>query len=548
MRRNTNHTTWYMIMFQPAKNKLGTVVAGSLTEGLQVRLDPACSVETLRVGQFVVIQGEQHQFFSMIGDVKLDAANRDILADPPAADDDFLRRVLGGTATYGTFTVSPMLMVDALEGLRPVRTVPRHFAPVYTADEQDFAHVFGTEGGVKFQMGMPLDMDIPVCLDLGRLVERSNGVFGKSGTGKSFLTRLLLCGVIKCQAASTLIFDMHSEYGWDSRSEEGVFVKGLRQLFGHQVLVYSLDPKSSRQRGVTIDSEVVIGLDQIDVEDVILLQDELNLTSTAAESSYLLVDHFKDKWFERLRAMDSSELQAFAESSGAHGGALSALKRKLEQVARLGFVRSNAPVSSIDGMIDALAAGKHVVLEFGQHNSTLAYMLVANVITRRIHQRWVEQTEKFLQSKRDADRPRPLVITVEEAHKFLNPQAARQTIFGTIARELRKYNVTLLIVDQRPSAIDNEVMSQLGSRITALLNDERDIDAVFTGVGGAAKLRAVLASLDTRQQAMILGHAVPMPVVIRTRPYDDAFYAAVAPKSTAKKDYAQVLEDVDDLF
>ena len=44
-----------------------------------------------------------------------------------------LTRVLGGTTTYGTFNVSPMLMVDALEGLRPVRTVPRHFAPVHTA-------------------------------------------------------------------------------------------------------------------------------------------------------------------------------------------------------------------------------------------------------------------------------------------------------------------------------------------------------------------------------------------------------------------------------
>lgn len=532
-------------------DKLGTVVSGSLTEGLTVRLDAACSVEELRVGQFVVIQGEQHQFFSMIGDVKLDAANRDILADPPSDDDDFLRRVLAGTTTYGTFTVAPMLMLDALEGLRPVRTVPRHFAPVYRADESHFADVFGAEGdahGAKFQIGMPLDMDIPICLDLNRIVERSNGVFGKSGTGKSFLTRLLLCGVIKHNAASTLIFDMHSEYGWDSRSEDGTFVKGLRQLFGHQVLVYSLDPKSSRQRGVTIDSEVMIGLDQIDVEDVMLLQDELNLTSTAAETSYLLVDHFKDKWFEKLRAMSSAELDEFATSSGAHGGSLAALKRKLEKVARLDFVRANAPVKSIDGMIDALVAGKHVVLEFGQHNSTLAYMLVANIITRRIHQRWVEQTENFVQSKREADRPRPLVITVEEAHKFLNPQAAKQTIFGTIARELRKYSVTLLIVDQRPSAIDNEVMSQLGSRITALLSDERDIEAVFTGVGGAAKLRAVLASLDTRQQAMVLGHAVPMPVVIRTRPYDETFYAAVAPKTTSKKEYAQVLEDVDDLF
>lgn len=531
--------------------RLGSVVAGSLTEGLTVRLEATCSVEDLRVGQFVVIQGERHRFFSMISDVRLEAANRDILADPPADDDDFVRRVLGGTTIYGTLNVTPMLMLatDVTQGLQPVRTVPRHFAPVERAAEEHVALVFGAESQRgRFQLGMPLDMDVPVCLDLQRFVERSNGVFGRSGTGKSFLTRLLLCGVIKADVASVLVFDMHSEYGWDSRAEDGTFVKGLRQLFGPQVLVYSLDPASSRRRGVAIDSDVVIGLDQIEVEDVILLQDELNLTATAAETAYLLVDHFRDQWLRRLLAMNSDELDEFAQRSGAHGGALAALKRKLERLTRLPFVKDEAAVKSIDGLIAALAGGKHVVLEFGQHNSALAYMLVANIITRRIHQRWVDQTERYLHSKNEADRPRPLMITVEEAHKFLNPQAARQTIFGTIARELRKYSVTLLVVDQRPSAIDHEVMSQLGSRITALLSDERDIDAVFTGVGGAAKLRAVLAALDTRQQALILGHAVPMPVVIRTRPYDEAFYAAVAPQAQTKKAYAQVLEEADELF
>jgi len=41
----------------------------------------------------------------------------------------------------------------------------------------------------------------------------------KSGTRKSFLTRLLLSGIIRKQAAVNLIFDMHSEYGWEATSE-----------------------------------------------------------------------------------------------------------------------------------------------------------------------------------------------------------------------------------------------------------------------------------------------------------------------------------------
>jgi DNA helicase HerA-like ATPase len=92
---------------------------------------------------------------------------------------------------------------------------------------------------------------------------------------------------------------------------------------------------------------------------------------------------------------------------------------------------------------------------------------------------------------------------------------------------MRKYFVTLLIVDQRPSGIDNEVMSQVGTRITCLLNDDKDIDAIFTGVSGGQNLRSVLAKLDSKQQALVLGHAVPMPVVIRTRSYDQRFYAEI---------------------
>lgn len=508
------------------RTRLGVITSGSLVEGLTARLEARESVEDMRVGKFVVIQGEKHEFFSMITDVVLEATNQKVLIDPPNGD-AFFHEVLAGTSTYGTLALMPRLMLpsDLEAGMLPVKTIPRHFSPVFEAGEDDFTRVFGREGGSSFEIGRPLDMDVPVCLNLARLVERSNGIFGKSGTGKSFLTRLLLCGAIHAGIASNLIFDMHSEYGWETRSEGGGFVKGLRQLFGSDVLVYTIDAQAGRRS--QIDGEVVIGLDQIEVEDVTLLGEELNLSGTATESAYLLFDRFKKGWLRALLEMDSDGVAAFADSSGAHAGAISALKRKLSQIRRLSFVRDEADFSSIDRLIDALAAGRHVVLEFGANGGSLAYMLVANLVTRRIHRRWIERTERYLQSKNEADRPRPLMITIEEAHKFLNPQTARQTIFGTIARELRKYSVTLLVVDQRPSSIDPEVMSQLGTRITALLNDDKDIDAVFTGVSGGAGLKAVLASLDSKQQALVLGHAVPMPVVVRTRPYDDALYAAV---------------------
>ena len=65
-------------------------------------------------------------------------------------------------------------------------------------------------------------------------------------------------------------------------------------------------------------------------------------------------------------------------------------------------------------------------------------------------------------------------------------------------------------------------MSQIGTKITCLLDNERDIDAVLAGTSGKNDLKFVLARLESKQQALIFGAAVPMPVVIKVREYGSA--------------------------
>jgi uncharacterized protein len=537
---------------------LGSVIQGSLSQGLEVRLHPDVSVEEMRVGKFLVVQGLRSRFFCMLTDVTLGTSTPRILVNPPDPANTFLQEVLAGSGTYGTIDLTPMLMITE-EGrgglgsggedsialkpqsseeieLLPVKTIPSHFSQVYDASERDFRAVFGWEDDPlrrNFAIGQPIDMDVPVCIDLDRFVERSNGVFGKSGTGKSFLTRLLLSGIIRKQAAVNLIFDMHSEYGWEAAKEGKQFstVKGLRQLFPGQVQIYTLDPDSTKRRGVRDAQELYIGYDQIDVEDLLLVRQELNLSEASLENAIILRNEFGKAWITRLLAMSNTEIQEFCETKMGSKSSIMALQRKLTRLDDLKYIRNTCPHNYVGQILESLEAGKHVVVEFGSQSNLLSYMLATNIIARRIHASYVLKAEKFLQTKSVTDRPRQLVVTIEEAHRFLDPSTVGQTIFGTIAREMRKYFVTLLVVDQRPSGIDNEVMSQIGTRITALLNDEKDIEAIFTGVSGGQSLRSVLAKLDSKQQALILGHATPMPVVIRTRPYDTAFYEEVGDRA-----------------
>ena len=551
---------------------LGSVIQGSLSKGLEVRLHPDVLVEEMRVGKFLVVQGVRSRFFCMLTDVALGTASQRILASPPEPSNIFLQEVLAGSGTYGTVDLTPMLMFTPTEEdvgyaqsigsqngaqrkgrsnsessnglasyetnssaplqLLPVKTIPGHFSQVYDASERDFRAVFGWEDDAQrrnFAIGQPIDMEVPICIDLDRFVERSNGIFGKSGTGKSFLTRLILSGIIRKQAAVNLIFDMHSEYGWEAVSEGKEFstVKGLRQLFPGQVQIFTLDPEATKRRGVMDAQELYISFDQIDVEDLMLISRELNLSEASLENAIILRNEFGNSWINRLLQLSNEEIQEFCEVKMGSKSSIMALQRKLTRLAELKYIRSSCPHNYVNQILETIDAGKHVVIEFGSQSNMLSYMLATNVIARRIHASYVRKADRFLQSKHPRDRPQPLVITIEEAHRFLDPATARQTIFGVIAREMRKYFVTLLVVDQRPSGIDNEVMSQVGTRITALLNDEKDIDAIFTGVSGGQSLRSVLAKLDSKQQALLLGHAVPMPVVVRTRPYDEQFYREI---------------------
>jgi DNA helicase HerA-like ATPase len=527
------------------RTRLGIVVGGSLSQGLDVKLDvgatPGNIIETMAVGRYVVIEGATgRKFFSIVTDITLDNTNPDLPKTPPDPDDAFASEIYGSALSFGRLQVSPMLLIEKDENKpKPVKTVPAHFSQAFLATEEDVNRVFGKEDAMHWHIGEPLDMEsVKVHLDLKRFVERSSGVFGKSGTGKSFITRTILLGIIRARAAVNLIFDMHNDYGWEVIDEHKKRFKGLRQLFPDgRVQVITLDPDTSRHRGSKVDQVLQIGLNQIEPEDVDMLSGILGLSEVQVGALYFLRRRLGKDWVERLLdENESAELSALVEEDRIQAGTLGAIQRKFEIFRRFGFITPNASDEAVDYVFNALNRGTNIVLEFGVYGNTLAaYVLVANFLTRRIHRKYVEQKNKA--AGKGGDEPLPLVITIEEAHKFLDPEIAQHTIFGNIARELRKYNVTLLIVDQRPSGIDEEVMSQIGTRVTCLLDNEADIKAVFSGVSGAGQLREVLARLDTQQQALILGHAVPMPVVVKTRDYDEALYAAVgfADEATARE-------------
>ena len=537
---------------------IGYIIGGGLKDSFSARL----TVNPLDVqeGGFVVMDSGNYRFYGLVTDLRLGAT------DPRFADEQTesrfpaaLARALHGQTLYTNLEILPALMLERgpdptspeyklwraehTEDPRPipVKTVPMHHAPVSLADQADIAAIFGDpDADGNFIIGYTREQGHPVCINLDKFVQRSSGVFGATGSGKSFLTRLVLAGLMQHNKAAVLVLDMHNEYGFDDvASDTKKAVTGLKTKFKSRVNVVGLGGGATI-RGQAPDFNLEIAMSDISSSDVEMLSRELNLKETTPTVLNALYTTFGNDWFIAFRAMTRDEVEIedergkkkrvpaegsvakWAGENGVNVFAAEGLHDKLRRLFNKEYIVEKPAADSVKQIINSLEAGKHVILSFGENESDLDYLLVSNLLTRKIRNAWEKKTNEF--RSHGMAEPKPLIIVVEEAHKLLNREMAAQTTFATIARELRKYYVTLLIVDQRPSQIYDEVMSQLGTRISGWLGDDLDIQAVLSGLSGRESLRGMLARLQPKEEVLLLGWGVPMPLPVRSRRYDEAFW------------------------
>ena len=282
--------------------------------------------QQVQEGGFVVIESGDWVFYGLVTDLQLGAT------DPRFADEQSeqrlppeLARLLHGQTLYTNLEVLPALMLERGPdpdspdyarwrepfnlGLKPdpwpipIKTIPPHHAPVRLASPGDIAEVFGAPGEKgNFVIGHTREQGHPVCINLEKFVQRSAGVFGATGTGKSFLTRILLAGLIHADKTSLLIFDMHNEYGYDDvASDTGISVVGLHTKFRTKVRVVGLG-QGAMVRGNRPDFDLEIAMSDIQPVDIELLTRELNLKETTPTTLDALVTTFGQmNWFSELK-------------------------------------------------------------------------------------------------------------------------------------------------------------------------------------------------------------------------------------------------------
>ncbi len=484
--------------------KIGEIVAASVIDGLVAKLQLG-NPEELRIAYPVIVQGERYDFYCLVEDVLNEASDiadqlagstiSDVVVPRPETHEGY-----GGPIFYSKAKLRMIQLVDRdTKALSEPQTIPPYFAECRHATRQDVERIYeptaksaplGTITGVE---------PFYVHVDMEKLVEKPFAIFGRTGTGKSILNKLVCTAILSRDAGSVLIFDMHGEYGVYSKTDK---TEGLKYYFPHKVEIFSLDPKNTEAKPFVLDS------DQITPEDLIIAFQDLTPP---------MIDHIYQIYRSKPRGVDlvtaireKQASDAELEGGQLHLMVLQALQRRMGRLERLPFVTKGGK-DAFSQMIALIREGKSVVLDFGDFGTDqMVYLFVANVLARRLFELYTEQS---------ADFPR-LVLFLEEAHKFLDPRLVEYSIFSRLARETRKFNLILALIDQRPSRIDDEVRSQLANRLVMSLKEPSDVESALAGVPDKGMWVNIVAKLPLRTVA-VLGDAIRIPTVIDVLEYED---------------------------
>ena len=379
-------------------NPIGYIVGGGLKESLRARL--TVPSQEVQEGAFVVIPSGDWQFYGLVTDLQLGST------DPRFADEQSemrlpptLAHALHGQTLYTNLEILPTLMLergpepgtpdyeawvaehaDIKPHPLPVKTVPPHHAPVRMASGGDIADIFGdpTKKGY-FVIGTTREQGHPVCINLDNFVQRSAGVFGATGTGKSFLTRIVLAGLMHAGKSSVLVFDMHNEYGYDdTASDTGLRVTGLKTKFTSHMRVVGLGPGTTI-RGSTPDFNLEIAMSDITSADIELLTRELNLKETTPTTLDALYTEFRQGWFSAFRQMENgavietedgkkipapNSVAAWANRAGVNVAAAEGLHSKLQRLFHKNYIVEKPAADALrrDRQVAGSGQARHPVI------------------------------------------------------------------------------------------------------------------------------------------------------------------------------------------
>jgi DNA helicase HerA-like ATPase len=394
---------------------------------------------------------------------------------------------------------------------RGVSRLPALDSTVFLATEEDTAAVYALNNRQAISIGSVYqDSRVPARISVDDMLGKHFAMLGTTGTGKSCALTLILRRILEQNPnAHILLLDPHGEYGhaFGDRAEQ-LTAKTFR-------LPYWLCTFEEL-------TEIIFGHDHQDVAFEIMqlrelvLAAKLKFAGNPPGAGWISVDTpIPYAMSDIIRQIDGQV--GGLENRGNIPGYLrlkariNSLQsdRRFDFMFDMGLVVRDDFATLLGRLFRVPANGKPLaILELASIPSEVLNVVVAVVC--RIAFDFAVRAGQFA----------PLLLVCEEAHRYAPQDVAlgfepAKRALSRIAKEGRKYGISLGVISQRPSELASTILSQCNTVFAFRLSNERDQEIIQATIAEASSAMFSVLPFLGNSEAIAIGEGVPVPMRLR---------------------------------
>ena len=378
-------------------------------------------------------------------------------------------------------------------------------ALVTEADQEMLSQYLGmsTDKSRGLYIGKVLRQQAEVIVDPNKLLPHHVAVLGATGSGKSY-TNGVLCEELLQLGIPVVLIDPHGEYGDLSEANRN-------QSEIDQMVSYGVKPRAYKvqefapslslegEHKKTWQQRITFDISKLDAE---IIGELMGLNSDPQlDLLYLSLKSLKEMKKETFTVNDLDAAITSASRDYSSKSTFYTLKRRLRILSRLRIFGSSFNPNEMvkEGTLTTIDLS-------GDLDERVRRVVCAAVL------------EELFESRKRREIP-PFFTVVEEGHRFCpqDEDCASKQVIRRIAREGRKFGVSICVTSQRVIGLDKDVLSQLGTKIVLRVDNKSDLDYMRPYLAMAYSEEFKMIPTLPEGVAIISGVAVRTPIVFKVR-------------------------------